>query len=191
MTSRALISGLIGGILAFAWGAFSWGMSDLWSFGFKPVPNEAPLLAAIEAAGITESNAYYFPPMPADPSDAALMEPWRARYRSSATGLLLVHPSGAEPMPPIVFIRGFAIEFAAALLLAIIISIGGRTSVLARAGFLLVIVIFTILATHGVQWNFLAWPTPWGRVIIADTAVTWLLAGLPAVILMRRTVPAR
>lgn len=188
MTLRVVLAAFIGAVLAFAWGFFSWGMSDLWSFGFKPVPNEAPLLAVLEPAGLTESNAYYFPQRPLDTSDQAAMDAWKARHRSGAVGMVLVHPSGIEPMPPIVLVRGFVIEFLGALMLAILIGTAGGASVIGRAAMLFVAVAFVSLASHGVLWNFLSWPTPWGRVMVIDTAITWLLAGLPAVALLRRTV---
>lgn len=186
MALRFLLSGLIGGVLAFLWGFLSWGITDMWSFGFKPLPNEAPLLAALGPAGISESNAYHFPAMPADRHDEAQMSAWKERHRTKAIGMVLVTPGGAEPMPPIVLVRGFAIEFVAALLLTFLVASAGGASLVGRGAVLFVLVAFVILATHGVTWNFLFWPNQWGRVMVADTAITWMLAGLPAVVLMRR-----
>ena len=185
MVRQIVLSGFIGGVLAFFWGFFAWGPGELWSSGFKGVPNEAPLLSAFEPSGITESTAYYFPAMPADMGNEADMEAWKARHRSKAIGILLVQPGGAEAMSPIVFIRGFLVEVCAAMMLAVIIGAGGGTAVVKRAGMLIVAVAFAVLATHGVMWNFMSWPAAWGRVMVIDTAITWILAGLPAVLLMR------
>ena len=87
---------------------------------------------------------------------------------------------------PRVFVRGFLIELFATAALVALIGLGGSGhGPLRRFMVLLAAVVFMNMGVHLVAWNFQYVPTDWTLAMIMDSAVTWTLAGLPAVIFLR------
>ncbi len=109
-----------------------------------------------------------------------------AAYKKGPVFTVLFHKDGADMSDPRVFVRGFLIELFATAALVALIGLGGSGhGPLRRFMVLLAAVVFMNMGVHLVAWNFMYVPTDWTLAMIMDSAVTWTLAGLPAVIFLR------
>jgi hypothetical protein len=176
---RILIASMVAATAVFTWGAAGW-MGGLWEWGVQRMPISGGVNILL-SGGIGESGAYAFPPMPfedgteSDEVKAANLAKWQQEHRDGPSGMVLVRVEGSEPFDPKVFARGFAIEWAASLMLAIL-------ATLVRGGFgrrLLagtVATLFAVAAVHGVSWNFLLLPDSYAAATALDSLVGWMIA---------------
>jgi len=176
---RILIASMVAAAAVFLWGAAAW-MGGLWDWGVGNMPISGGVNIML-SGGIDESGAYVFPPMPvedgteSDEVKAANLAKWEQAHRDGPLGMLLIRVDGGEPMDTRILARGFAIEWAASLMLAIL-------ATLVRGGFgrrLLagtVATLFAVSATHGVSWNFFLLPDSYSAAMALDSLITWMIA---------------
>ncbi|MEE2973597.1 MAG: hypothetical protein VX672_10760 [Planctomycetota bacterium] len=189
---RTIMAAVVGTLAVFLWGLVSWGGLELWSKDLQSLPNADRLLPEIRAA-VPATGAYAFPPRPDPPADAdastvaAAEEAWVKRAEAGPVGILLVRPAGATPMSASMFVTGIVLEFAGALLLAVILSVSTRAGV-GLGGRLLLgfgIVVFGIVAGVLVPSNFMLLPAGWTRAMAGDFAIGWGLAVIAISLVVR------
>ena len=190
MVIRYLLACVVGAMLAFTWGGIAWG-NNLWAWAMKPVTAPAELLSAVQM-NMSQSGALLYPGFPVLPATATAAEKKAsddatvAAYKKGPVFTVLFHKDGADMSDPRVFVRGFLIELFATAALVALIGLGGSGhGPLRRFMVLLAAVVFMNMGVHLVAWNFMYVPTDWTLAMIMDGAVTWTLAGLPAVIFLR------
>jgi len=176
---RILIASMVAATAVFLWGAASW-MGGLWGWGVRAMPINGGVNIML-SGGIDQSGAYTFPPMPAedgtesDEMKAANRARWEQAHRDGPLGMVLIRVEGGEPMDTRILARGFAIEWAASLMLAIL-------ATLVRGGFgrrLLagtVATLFAVAGTHGVSWNFFLLPDSYAAAMALDSFISWMIA---------------
>jgi len=176
---RILVASLVAAFAVFSWGAFAW-MGGLWSWGLRPMPRDAGVEIML-AAKVHEPGAYLFPPMPEESAETpeaesvALLEAWEERHAAGPVGVLLIRPEGAPVFDPKVLARGFAVEWTAALALAIL-------AALVRGGFgrrllaTCTAVFFALFAIRGVDWTFFLLPDPYAWALVLDSLIGWSIA---------------
>lgn len=189
---RTIMAAVVGTLVVFLWGFVSWVGLELWSQDLQALPNEDRLLPAIREA-VPATGAYAFPSRPDLPADAdasavaAAEEAWVKQAEAGPLGVLLVRPAGATPMPASMFVTGIVLEFAGALLLAVILTVSARAGV-GFGGRLLLgfgIVVFGIVAGVLVPSNFMLLPAGWTRAMAGDFAIGWGLAVIAIALLAR------
>ncbi|MCE9620488.1 MAG: hypothetical protein K8R92_11370 [Planctomycetes bacterium] len=190
MVIRYLLVCLAGTFLAFCWGAAAWG-GNIWGGAITTITAPEPFVAAIESS-TKKDGAIMYPGFPAAPANAtaaekdAAMTAAMAAYKKGPFFMVLYHKEGADPADPTVFVRGFLIELFATASLAALIGLGGSGHGIFRRFMVLVAAVaFMTIGTHLVSWNFLYMPGSWTQVLMIDSIVCWMLAGLPAVIFLR------
>ena len=60
MTKRIIVSGVVGGLVLFVWGAIAWMVLPLHNAGIKRLPGEDVILGMIQG-NVTEAGFYLFP----------------------------------------------------------------------------------------------------------------------------------
>ena len=97
---------------------------------------------------------------------------------------------GMTPMGPKVLLMGFVIDFAAALLVAMLLTCaasGCCQGYAYRVGFVVGMGIFTALIGHFSYWNWMNFPTDYTIAFVIDNVVGWTLAGLVIAAIIKPT----
>jgi hypothetical protein len=190
MAIRILVATVVGAVLAFGWGAFSW-TSGLYDFAFRPMPGGVDSCAPL-AAAVPEDGAYVYPCPPVlqgmTPQQAAIAEDaFLAEHRSGPLVMAIVRKKGVDPMSPTVLVRGFAIELFSAGLLAAVFGIAAKFGARPqdRLAMALLVPLFAVLGTHGVLWNFFHLPDGYSIALFVDGLVAWSLAGVACAAIIR------
>lgn len=180
---RHLLAAFIAAVVVFFWGFMSWAAIGIWDFAFPRATNEVAVGDALKSS-LDGDGAYIVPSMPEgygqstdDPAKTAEFEAFEARHRAGPIALVLYRASGSGVMPPTELLRGFAIEFVGAVLLACLLSpIGGGFG--RRAFFGFTVALFAVTVCYGVMGNFMRMPFAFVFAFWADGIVAWTLASL-------------
>jgi len=189
---RHLLAAFVAAIVVFLWGFMAWPVLGIWEFAFPRAANEVAVGDALKSS-LGGDGAYIVPAMPegygqstADPAKQAEFEAFEARHRAGPFALILYRASGSEVMPPSELVRGFGVEFVAALLLACVLStVKGGFGRKAFVGF--TIALFAATACYGVMGNFMRMPLAFVGAFWADAIISWTLATL----VIAKMTPAR
>lgn len=180
---RHLLAALVAAIVVFFWGFLAWPAIGIWDFAFPRANNEVAVSEALKSS-LGGDGAYIVPFMPEgygqstdDPAKIDEFAAFEARHRAGPFALILYRASGSEVMPPSELMRGFAIEFVGALLLACLLSsvAGGFGR---RVFFGFTIALFATTACYGVMGNFMRMPLPFVFAFWADGIIAWTLASI-------------
>lgn len=180
---RHLLAAFVAAIVVFFWGFMSWAAIGIWDFAFPKPSDEAALVQAMQSS-LGGDGAYVVPFMPEgygqdteDEGKKAEFADYEARHRAGPIALILYRVQGSEPMPVSELVRGFGIEFVAALLLACVLStVKGGFGRKAFVGF--TVALFAATACYGVMGNFMRMPLPFVVAFWADAIIAWTLATL-------------
>jgi hypothetical protein len=182
---RLILAAVLGGVVMFAWGAFSHMVLNLENGVFKPMPNEDAVSAAMKA-NISADGVYFMPgiDMMAKPSEAE-QEAWAAKAKAGPTAFVVYHQLGDDVFTPKQFATQFGSNLGSALIAAIILMFAG-------VGFARGVIITTLIGLAGwiailiPYWNWYKFPFEFVRVDLIDQVVGWFLGGLVVAFFMRR-----
>lgn len=169
---RVLVAAIVGGILAFGWGAFSHMVLPLGEVGVKNLPAEQAIFDVTRGA-IQERGFYFFPGM----AEGESQEAWAAKYKAGPRGVLVYDPTGGEAMDAKMMGIEVASSALASLMAAIVLccvcaSYLGRVMIVAAMG------VFGWAAIDVSYWNWYRFPTDFMLAQLADQALGWFVAGL-------------
>lgn len=175
---RLVIAAVVGTIVVFLWGFFAGGGLGLWSSELRDLPKgaEARITTTVQS-DVPSTGSYLFPSRPrvleGDDGQA-----WQKAAENGPAGILLVRPSGVRPMATGMFITGLSLQFAASLLVAVILSIAGSTGIGfgGRMALGLSMVAFAVIAGVLVPSNQMQLPADWTRSMAGELAIGWGLA---------------
>lgn len=182
---RAIISGLVGGILMFGWGCVSWLVLDLHVSTLDSFPNEKAVVAALRAH-VPESGLYWFPKMSRE-GNAEEIARESERYREGATGMLLYHAEGMETVTGTMILRGLGLHVVAALIASWMVWLtrASANTVFKRLGLALLLGLFVVATTDLTLWNWLRYPTDYSFVNAVGHMVGILLMGIPIAVMVK------
>jgi hypothetical protein len=174
---RILLGAVVGGLIVFAWSAVIHIATPLGMAGISALPGEEAVLAALRA-NVREDGFYFFPAAGMSPDmTEAEHEAWVERMRRGPTGMMVVHPQGAEPM----MARQLVLELLSDVLAALLVAFG-LAHVLAPYGRRVVLValagVFAWLAVSVSYWIWYGFPDVYLCAELVDQVGGWLLAGL-------------
>jgi hypothetical protein len=170
--ARALVAGLLAGIVVFLWMLVAHVALPLGEVGVSRLPDEAALLAPL-AERLREPGLYVFP----GETDSARRE---EAYRNGPSGLLVFHPAGE----PLAMGRRLAIELVTDLLagwlLALLLGATTVSGVGSRLAFGAALGAFGSIAIDFSYWNWFDFPSAYLAAGLVDQIVAWALAALVA-----------
>jgi hypothetical protein len=152
--------------------------------GIHKLPNEEGVLATFRSS-ITEPGFYFFPGL--DHSRTASQsekEAFMAKIQQGPTGILVIHPEGAEAMSPKQLGTELATNVVSALLAAWLLSkvASGFTG---RVLFVTLLGVFGFITISVPYWNWYGFPTDFTTAEGIDQVVGWFLAGLVLAAIVR------
>lgn len=179
---RILVSSAVGSLVVFLWGAISWAALELWGDAAVKLADdaEARMIEGLDAV-LDRTGVYFAPSAPEHAADAPAevrqqaMEAWAASHREGPVAMVIFQQEGFEPMAPSIMATGLAIDFVAALLVAVVmVAVGGGYGRRFAAG--LGMAVFAALTGHGRYWNWFQFPDAWSTAMAADQIIGWTLA---------------
>jgi hypothetical protein len=192
MAKRILLAGILGGIAMFAWSFVAHMVLPLGTTGFREIPNEQAVLAAMNSTMGQQSGLYMFPGLGDKPSMKevnAAMPQYEKKLASNPHGILIYHPPGGKPMEPRQLVIEFLTEVVESLLAAWLLAHAGLTRYAARVGFVVVIGLVAAIATNIPYWNWYGFPSNYTIAYMTTTIVAFLVAGLVAAAILKRNAP--
>ncbi|MFM1822097.1 MAG: hypothetical protein RI967_363 [Planctomycetota bacterium] len=187
---RHLLAATLAGLVVFFWGFLAYAAVGIWEFAYPRTSADAAILESLDA-GLADDGAYFLPSMPesymngsTDPEIVAANKAFEERLAKGPIALVLFRKGGMAPMAASELIRGFVIEFVAALLLSCVLSVA-RGGVGRRVFLGFTISLFMALATWGVAGNFFHLPLAYMYSNMADTVIAWTLASVVIAFVLR------
>lgn len=135
---RVMVGAVAAGIAMFMWGFVFWGLSPATSRVLHPVADEAAAQAAL--AAMAPETGVYMVPYPPDSTDAEVMEPYTARHEAGPVAHIFIQREGVAPMGPGLMLVGLFHMICSALIMALGLSMLGKSLATYRARFMLVLV---------------------------------------------------
>lgn len=200
---RYLFSGILAGLIMFAWSAVSWMALPLHTAAFNHFPTstadaDAPKgESSIARLRLPTSGVYHYPgfPHPDDGSpagDAEMTEVFERMKAGPVISLMVYHAEGRDPMPPMNFILG-------ALACIVACWIATWLTWLAaprmpkygqRVRFVTALGAFAFFAFHAQSWLWWGYSFIFGIAETIDMIAGPLLAGLVIAALVRPPTPS-
>jgi len=195
MVKRILLAGLLSAIGMFVWSFVAHMVLPLGTIGIREIPNEAPVLSAMQAAMEESSGLYLFPGTGLGPDASSkqrrdAMQQYGQKLATSPSGMLIYHPPGAKALSPGQLGTEFLTEFAEALLLAFLLSRARLKSLGARVGFALIVGLVAAITTNVPYWNWYGFPFSYTATYMSTQIVNFLVAGMIAALVLKNAPPA-
>jgi hypothetical protein len=183
MSTRTFVAGLLGGVAMFVWMFVAHMVLPLGQAGVKEIPNEPPVLSAMEASMGAGAGVYVFPgsglpPNATSDQKSAAMRDYNGKLAASASGFLVYHGPGATLSLPKLLGIEFALEVVEALLAAWLLSMTFLTGLVARTGFVTVVGVVAAIVTNGSYWNWYSFSGTYTAAAVFTQIAGFLCAGL-------------
>ncbi|HUJ04012.1 MAG TPA: hypothetical protein VLW75_10265 [Rhizomicrobium sp.] len=186
---RILIAGILGAIAMFVWTSIAHVATPLGHIGFSQIPNEVPVVEAMERAIGDHDGLYFFPWV--DPSDSRAMQNYAEKTKNSASGFIIYHAPGAsnDMMKPMIY--EFAKELIEALIAAFLVGVAGSAGYAGRVGFVTLVGVTAAISTNASYWIWYKFPCDYTLAYMAITLIGYFVAALViAAIVRTRQAPA-
>ncbi len=191
MTKSLALGGVLGGLVLFFWGAFSYLVLPWHAMTLKQFKDEGAMAQAL-AANAGESGMYLLPnPHRPDPSlseaqrkaatEESLARMVRGPFMFASVGL-----GGAREMGPALFLNVAGNIVSALLVTWLLLQVGG-TDYWRRVGTTLLIALAAAVMVHYPSWIWWRFSTSYTLVESADLLIGWTLAGL----VIAKIIPVR
>ena len=174
---RVFITGLIGGIVFFLWGAIAHMALPIGEMGMKGPADEAAVMAGLKQ-GLPSEGIYYLPYLAPDKmQDEAATAEYSGRAKANPYAFVVYQPQGSDPMD---MGRNLGIQFVSdtlsAMVVAFVLALGalgfGRRVLVSAA-----IGLFSWLTVSVPYWNWYRFPLDFTVGNLIEQVVGWTLAG--------------
>jgi hypothetical protein len=174
---RILIAGLLGAIAMFVWTSIAHVATPLATAGFKPIPNEATVLSAMQSSLGNQHGLYIYPWV--DPKDPKMMEKSMALMKTNPSGIMIYRPAGSRTgsMMPLLGME-FVKEFIQALIAAWIVSLVAVATYFGRVGVVTAIGVSGTLMTNASYHIWYGFPANYMMAAFTVDIVGAFVAGL-------------
>jgi hypothetical protein len=184
---KVFLGALIGAAVAFAWSFVSWMVLGLHDPTIKRLDSaKDQAITATLQTNLGDAGGVYFLPSLADGEKLdAPSEAWKERHRKGPRAMLVYHPLGADPESPMIHVIGFGIDFVAAFLVCLMLSMSGMRSYFTRFGFVGLLGLFAGLVSYVMEINYVNLPLQYAIIMVADLFIGWTVAGFFMAMIVR------
>lgn len=190
---RVVLGALAGTVLSFLWVNLSWVAFDLHGDSIRQFPDEAQVAEVLRAQDV-ERGIYVIPAMTVDYDDEAGMAAHLEDNRRGPYMMGVVRSGSLDAVPGMgpFMLRGVAIQLIAALIAAVLLAAAApNLNYAGRFMFVLMLGVFAGVTGHLPNWNWWWFPLDHTLVSIADSVISWALAGLAMAAIIKPTAPSR
>ena len=182
---RVLLAGVLGGIGMFVWMSIAHMLLPLGRIGISEIPNEAPVLSAMQTALGDHAGLYFFPGMglgtsPTHAEQNYAMGHYQEKLNVSPSGLLVYHPAGAKALSPGQLITEFLAEFIEAFIASLLLARAALGTYSRRVAFVTTVGLVAVIATNISYWNWYGFPTDYTIAYMVTQLIGFLVVGLIA-----------
>ena len=181
---RIVISGLVAGIVVFVVGAITHIATPLGTIGIQSLPDDEAF-AALMRQSIHTSGFYFFPAMATGGSkqeQEAAAQSYSEKARRGPVGIMVVKTTGSEPMSMNMLAMELVSNVLAAVVAAILLSMGigspGLAALSSRVFFVTMLGLFASLSIEVSYWNWYGFPTNYTLAQFVDQMAGWMFGGL-------------
>jgi hypothetical protein len=177
---RLILAALVGAVVLFVCGFVMYVVLGYHWKVIHPMPQEEQVATTLKGA-IPETGVYLIPAPMTEGGTEAQKGAWADKHKAGPVGMVFWQTQGSDPMSIEMHIRGFVINFLAAMCAAMI----ARFAAVAGANFarrwatIMVMAMFAGASVHLMNWNYWHLPDGYTGVAIADLIVAWALAAVP------------
>lgn len=191
MTKRVLLAAVLGGLAMFAWTSIAHMVLPLGEVGVQELPNEAPVLAAMNSQIGDRSGLYFFPGMGLGPNAThaqrnAAMKDYQPKLTANPSGILIYHPAGAQLRMGAQLGTEFLTELGEAFLLVLLLARARIATFAGRVRFAVIAGILVAIATNVSYWNWYGFPGNYTFAYMLIQVVGFLCIGIVAGLVMKR-----
>jgi hypothetical protein len=196
MAKRVVIAGILGGLMMFVWLFVAHEFLPLGEMGVGEIPNEAPVLSAMQAA-IPRGGLYLFPGSGLGPNATfeqrnAAMPAYMKKYEQSPHGILAYHPPSGGFNFGAALVREGALNVLEGLLAAWLLAwASGGKAYSGRAGFVVVLGALAAVTTNVEYWNWYDFPGTYIAGYMVTQIIGFTLVGLVVAAFVKSEVTPR
>jgi hypothetical protein len=195
MAKRILLAAVLGAIAMFLWSSLAHVVLPLARTGIQEMPNEQPVLSAMQTSLGGTPGLYFFPGTGAGPDATreqqnAAMQQYDQKLGSNPSGLLIYHPPGAKALTPGQLITEFLTELVEALIVVFLLAQTRLSSFASRVGFVTLAGIMAAITTNLPYWNWYGFPTNYTMAYMTIEIVGYVAVGIVAAVVMRNRAAA-
>lgn len=180
----------------FIWTSIAHMALPLGEAGIGEIPNESPVLAAMQTNIGDQTGLYIFPGSGVGKNasrqeKSEAMKHMQQKFEANPFGILMYHPPGYRFQFGKLLGVEFATELIEAILLVIILTQMRVTGFAARIGLALMIGVLAAIATNVSYWNWYGFPSVYTASYMLIQIVGFVLVGVVAGLLLgKRAVAA-
>ncbi len=188
MGKKVLLGGIVGGVVLFVWGAISHMVLPLGEVGIKEMPNEQPVISAMQE-NLHEPGFYLFPGPGGGERTPEKQEAWAEKWRQGPIGILIYHPTGQELLSPTQLFTELFANILAALVVAFLLAqaVAGLSGFGTRVLFVALLGFLPGLDVDVGYWNWYGFPGSYTMAVFADHVIGWCLAGVALAAIVKRS----
>lgn len=190
MAKRVLLAGLLGGLAMFVWASLAHTVLGIGKVGVQEIPNEQPVLSALQTQLNGNSGLYFFPGLglgsgATREQQNAAMQQYDQKLATNPSGILIYHPPGMKALTPQQLVTEFLTECVEAILVCFLLAQTRLTSFGSKVVFFTVAGIVAAITTNIPYWNWYGYPMNYTAAYMSIQIVDYILAGIVAALVMK------
>lgn len=182
MWKNILASSLLGGVIFFVWGMFSWMVLPWHESTIQQIPDNDAFINVIKPY-FSRSGIYNYPgegefddAMSADEREAVQKKAWK-KMQQGPIVFVSYNTKGMSSMGQTMLVS-FLIQVAAALIISLLLMQTQLTGFMDRVGFVALFTLGAGVLTHVPYWNWFGFDTMFTLIQVSDLIIGGTLAGL-------------
>jgi hypothetical protein len=196
MAKRILLAAVLGSIAMFLWSSLAHLVLPLAKTGISEIPNEPPVLSALQTSLGGTSGLYLFPGTGLGPDATrqqqnAAMQQYDQKLASNPSGLIIYHPPGVKALAPGQLVTEFLTEFVESLLAVFLLAQTRLTSFSSRVGFVVLAGIMAAITTNIPYWNWYGFPASYTIAYMTIEIAGYVVVGIVAATVLKKQASAQ